>query len=40
MLYTHHGLGFGFTGNYNEYFNEMADLVLFNINYNRIQLFI
>lgn len=22
MLYEHHGIAFGFTGNYNEYFNE------------------
>lgn len=26
MLYTHHGAGYGFTGNYNEYFNEFLDL--------------
>ena len=25
MLYTHHGAGYGFTGNYNEYFNENLD---------------
>jgi len=27
MMYIHHGIGYGFTGNYNEYFNEMADMV-------------
>ena len=26
MLYTHHGAGYGFTGNYAEYFNEFLDL--------------
>jgi len=26
MLYTHHGAGYGFTGNYPEYFNEFLDL--------------
>jgi len=26
MLYKHHGIGFGFTGNYNEYFNENLDI--------------
>ncbi len=26
MLYTHHGAGYGFTGNYNEYFNEFLDI--------------
>ena len=25
MLYTHHGAGYAFTGNYNEYFNENLD---------------
>lgn len=25
MLYTHHGAGYGFTGNYNEYFNDFLD---------------
>jgi 1,4-alpha-glucan branching enzyme len=26
MLYQHHGAGFGFTGNYNEYFNDNLDI--------------
>ena len=26
MMYTHHGIGYGFTGNYTEYFNELADM--------------
>lgn len=26
MLYQHHGAGFGFTGDYNEYFNGQLDL--------------
>lgn len=26
ILYNHHGIGFGFTGNYNEYFGENVDL--------------
>lgn len=26
MLYEHHGKNYGFTGNYNEYFNHMLDL--------------
>ncbi|KAG6514530.1 1,4-alpha-glucan-branching enzyme 1, chloroplastic/amyloplastic-like [Zingiber officinale] len=26
MMYTHHGLGVGFTGNYNEYFGYAADV--------------
>lgn len=26
MLYLHHGLGTGFTGDYHEYFNELADI--------------
>ena len=26
MLYHHHGKGFGFTGNYHEYFNDQLDL--------------
>jgi 1,4-alpha-glucan branching enzyme len=26
MLYTHHGKAYGFTGNYQEYFNEFLDL--------------
>jgi 1,4-alpha-glucan branching enzyme len=25
MLYSHHGAGYGFTGNYGEYFNEFLD---------------
>jgi 1,4-alpha-glucan branching enzyme len=25
MIYTHHGAGYGFTGNYKEYFNEFLD---------------
>ncbi|KAG0224661.1 1,4-alpha-glucan-branching enzyme GBE1 [Mortierella sp. GBAus27b] len=25
MMYTHHGIGFGFSGNYHEYFNEGVD---------------
>jgi 1,4-alpha-glucan branching enzyme len=28
MLYHHHGLGTGFTGNYNEYFSEATDMVI------------
>lgn len=26
MLYTHHGAGYAFSGNYGEYFNECLDL--------------
>ena len=26
MLYKHHGIQYGFTGNYNEYFNENLDI--------------
>lgn len=26
MLYHHHGAAYGFTGNYNEYFNENLDI--------------
>ena len=26
ILYKHHGIGYGFTGNYNEYFNDQFDL--------------
>lgn len=26
MLYLHHGMGYGFTGGYHEYFNELADM--------------
>ncbi|CAD8081375.1 unnamed protein product [Paramecium primaurelia] len=26
MLYVHHGNGYGFTGGYHEYFNELADI--------------
>lgn len=26
MLYTHHGLNYGFSGGYHEYFNEMVDV--------------
>lgn len=26
MIYTHHGAGYGFTGNYQEYFNEFLDV--------------
>lgn len=26
MLYLHHGMGYGFTGGYHEYFNELVDL--------------
>jgi 1,4-alpha-glucan branching enzyme len=26
MLYEHHGKGYGFTGNYNEYFNSQLDI--------------
>ena len=26
MLYHHHGLGFGFSGNYKEYFSENTDI--------------
>ena len=26
MMYIHHGIGYGFTGNYTEYFNELADM--------------
>lgn len=25
MIYKHHGIGYGFTGNYSEYFNENLD---------------
>ena len=25
MIYKHHGIGYGFTGNYNEYFNDNLD---------------
>ena len=25
MLYHHHGIGFGFSGDYNDYFNDLAD---------------
>jgi hypothetical protein len=25
MMYKHHGIGYGFTGNYHEYFNENID---------------
>ena len=28
MLYVHHGNGVGFTGNYHEYFNNSADMVI------------
>jgi len=26
MLYTHHGLSYGFTGDYHEYFNDYLDI--------------
>jgi 1,4-alpha-glucan branching enzyme len=26
MLYKHHGAAYGFTGDYNEYFNDHLDL--------------
>lgn len=26
MLYVHHGIGVGFTGNYDEYFKEQVDV--------------
>lgn len=25
MLYTHHGIAYGFSGNYNEYFGSLVD---------------
>ena len=25
ILYKHHGINYGFTGDYNEYFNELLD---------------
>ena len=28
MLYSHHGVGFGFSGGLHEYFNESADIVI------------
>ncbi len=26
MLYVHHGIAYGFSGNYNEYFGNLTDL--------------
>ena len=26
MLYKHHGIGHGFSGDYNEYYNEQLDI--------------
>jgi 1,4-alpha-glucan branching enzyme len=27
MMYHHHGIGYGFSGDYNEYFSENTDIV-------------
>jgi len=29
LMYTHHGIGYGFSGDYNEYFAGNAEVVLY-----------